>query len=212
MDALFGDLLPHDILARRGKATFTDAFLASDSRRFALAWDGVSGIDPEVVDGEILRAVWTAPNPHFGSAMLLQTAWLATHPAGCDHRHANVGGGARGPGPRRRPTEVRAPAMNEPNGDPSRELLRLRVGDLHWRSVEGEIVALDVANSEYLSINGSGAMLWAALGEGTTQVALVELLRERFDLSPDVAERDVAAFLHDVRAQGLLDGSPAEGA
>ena len=81
MDALFGDLLPHEILARRGKATFTNAFLASPTRQFALEWDGRAGIDPDVVDGETLRAVWTAPNPHFGSAMLLQAAWLAAHPA-----------------------------------------------------------------------------------------------------------------------------------
>jgi len=100
--------------------------------------------------------------------------------------------------------------MSESSATPPGEPLQLRNGDLHWRAVEEEIVALDVANSEYLSINRSGAPLWTALSEGTTRTALVELLGQRFDLRPDAAERDVAAFLDDVRAQGLLKVPPED--
>jgi asparagine synthase (glutamine-hydrolysing) len=95
MQALFGDLLPDEILARRGKATFTDAFLASATRRFAGTWDGRTGIDPDLVDGDVLREVWLGPNPHFGSAMLLQAAWLATQQTACE----NPAGAPRGEAP-----------------------------------------------------------------------------------------------------------------
>ncbi len=95
MRALFGDLLPEETLARRGKATFTDAFMAATTRRFAAAWDGRTGIDPELVDGDVLREVWLSPNPHFGSAMLLQAAWLATQQTACE----NPGGAPRGETP-----------------------------------------------------------------------------------------------------------------
>ena len=78
MRALSSDLLPVEVIERRGKATFGGVFFAATTREFARDWDGQTGIDPELVDGEILRRVWQLPAPHFGSAMLLQTIWLAS--------------------------------------------------------------------------------------------------------------------------------------
>lgn len=101
--------------------------------------------------------------------------------------------------------------MSDPTSTlPEPPPLRLREKDLHWRAVEGEIVALDMSSSEYLSVNGSGALLWDALSNGTTQPALVALLTERFDLAADVAQRDVDAFLTALRTQRLLD-EPTDG-
>jgi asparagine synthase (glutamine-hydrolysing) len=52
------------------------AFWKRESREFAAGWDG-SGVDQAVVDPERLREVWRLPSPLFGSATLLQRAWLA---------------------------------------------------------------------------------------------------------------------------------------
>ncbi|QBX54622.1 asparagine synthase [Nocardioides seonyuensis] len=77
MRAIFGDLLPDAILARRGKAYFNRAFMGEETRAFAESWDG-SGLDPELVDPAVLRAEWLSPFPSAISTPLLQAAWLAS--------------------------------------------------------------------------------------------------------------------------------------
>lgn len=81
MRALFADVLPESLISRRGKAEFSEAIFSIHTRKFAGDWDGRSGIDPGLIDGEALREMWTASQPHSGSAMALQAAWLAGQPA-----------------------------------------------------------------------------------------------------------------------------------
>lgn len=80
MRALFADVLPEALISRRGKAEFSAPMFSNHTRAFAKIWDGRSGIDAELLDGDGLRQVWTAPRPHSGSAMALQAAWLASQP------------------------------------------------------------------------------------------------------------------------------------
>lgn len=91
MRALFTDLLPESILARHGKAEFSEPLFGPETRRFARRWDGRTGIPTELADGEALREVWCGPRPHFLSAMALQSAWLASG----DRRPQAVISGAR---------------------------------------------------------------------------------------------------------------------
>jgi hypothetical protein len=83
--------------------------------------------------------------------------------------------------------------------------LRLRTGELSWREVDGEIVAVDVASSAYLSANPAGAILWQMLAAGTTRDALETRLVETFGIAPSRAEADVAAFLDELSARNLLE-------
>ena len=77
MEALFGDLLPRELVRRRGKAEFGRALWKAEARAFAESWDE-SGVDRELVDPERLRAAWRLPSPRFGANTLLQQAWLTT--------------------------------------------------------------------------------------------------------------------------------------
>ena len=79
MRALFDDVLPDAILARRTKAYFNRAFMGAQTRAFAEAWDG-SGLDPELIDADVLRAEWLSDFPSAVSTPLLHAAWLATTP------------------------------------------------------------------------------------------------------------------------------------
>ncbi len=78
MRALFGGVLPEEIVARRSKAYFNRAFVGEDTRAFAEEWDG-GGVEREWVDPEILRDEWLSEFPSAISTPLLHAAWLHTH-------------------------------------------------------------------------------------------------------------------------------------
>ncbi|WP_210438695.1 asparagine synthase-related protein [Nocardioides xinjiangensis] len=80
MRSLFADVLPEAILSRRSKAYFNRAFMGQATRAFAEQWDG-SGLDPELVDVEVLRAEWLSDFPSAIATPLLHAAWLAATPA-----------------------------------------------------------------------------------------------------------------------------------
>jgi Transglutaminase-like superfamily/Coenzyme PQQ synthesis protein D (PqqD) len=83
--------------------------------------------------------------------------------------------------------------------------LRLRSTGLHWRDVDGEIIALDGDASQYVAANGSGALLWHKLAQGTTRESLVDCLVETFGIDRGQATGDVDAFLASLRAAHLLE-------
>jgi hypothetical protein len=82
--------------------------------------------------------------------------------------------------------------------------LRLRDERLEWRAVAGEIVALDVRDSEYLAVNQSGRRLWEALTLGTNEDELRSILQSTYGLSAEQAGHDVEAFLAELARRDLL--------
>jgi hypothetical protein len=89
--------------------------------------------------------------------------------------------------------------------------LRLRDGDLDWREVEGELVALDLRESRYLAVNRTGQVLWAALADGATPAELVERLVEAFGIERARAKDDVDAFTAELESRGLLAREQSDG-
>ena len=83
--------------------------------------------------------------------------------------------------------------------------LRLRSESLSWRlTVDGEVIALDLAGSRYLSANPAAAQLWARLADGATQHELEAVLVASFGITADAARDDVNDFITDLRARSLL--------
>lgn len=81
---------------------------------------------------------------------------------------------------------------------------KLREGAAAWQQVDGETILLDLAASAYLGANPSGSVLWSALADGATREKLVERLSETFDVTKDLAEADVDAFLRACGDRGFL--------
>jgi hypothetical protein len=75
---------------------------------------------------------------------------------------------------------------------------------LQWRLLEGEVLAIDLANSRYLAVNPSGALLWPLLADGATEEELSKALGEHFGLEPQRAKADVEGFLRWLDSQSLL--------
>ena len=83
--------------------------------------------------------------------------------------------------------------------------LSLRGDDLAWRTVDDELIAIDVRESTYLSANDSGLLMWNALAAGTTKDALTASLVAEYGIDTETASADVDAFLAHLKERGLLD-------
>ena len=84
------------------------------------------------------------------------------------------------------------------------EKLRLNTDAVSWREVDGEVIALRLASSEYLSTNGTGTIVWKALVPGATRRELVEILTAEYGIEAERAGADVDAFVDVLSSCGLL--------
>lgn len=84
--------------------------------------------------------------------------------------------------------------------------LRLRDTDLHWREIDGEVIALEARRSTYLAANGAGTVLWNAMVAGSTRERLADELVRVYGIERERAVADVDGFIAALAEQGLLDG------
>ena len=82
--------------------------------------------------------------------------------------------------------------------------LLLRTDELEWREIDSDIVILDGRDATYLTLNGSGALLWRMLADSATRDELVEALLGVYDVDHSRAAADTDAFLATLAEQGLL--------
>jgi hypothetical protein len=82
--------------------------------------------------------------------------------------------------------------------------MRLRDSGLSSRKVGGEVVVLDLESSQYLTISGSGVLLFELLREEHDLDELVAALLTAFEVDEATAHRDVDAFIADLSDAGLL--------
>lgn len=83
-------------------------------------------------------------------------------------------------------------------------VLEIRREDLDWRQVDEDIVILDGRNASYLTLNGSGALLWRRLAQGSTRDGLVDLLLGTYDVDRLTATADTDLFLKALCERGFL--------
>jgi hypothetical protein len=84
------------------------------------------------------------------------------------------------------------------------DYIQARADDLETRTVENELVLLDLRTQTYLSLNRTGAELWSLMVEGAHREKLVMTLRDRYRLDATSAERDVDALVAQLRNADLL--------
>jgi hypothetical protein len=83
-------------------------------------------------------------------------------------------------------------------------LLRLRQSDLHWREIDGEVIALESRVSRYVATNGAGTVLWRALLAGTTRDGLADELVREYGIDRQRALADAERFLETLNELDLL--------
>lgn len=87
--------------------------------------------------------------------------------------------------------------------------LQLRAEGVEFVDIDHEVVVLDSVQLLYYSVNQSGAHLWSALRAGTTPAQLRRLLVDEHGVSEERAAVDVAEFLEQLDAAGLLERTTA---
>jgi hypothetical protein len=86
---------------------------------------------------------------------------------------------------------------------------RLRVSPSVRASVSPDgLVLLDVQGGMLLASNPIGARVWQLLEEQRSRAEIARCLTVDYDISFEHAERDVAAFIADLAAHGLLVEDP----
>ena len=73
-----------------------------------------------------------------------------------------------------------------------------------WRVYDGEAVILSPDDSMLNTLNAVGTLVWESADGKTPVSAIVARISEEFDVEPERAERDVAAFIEKLCQRGLL--------
>jgi hypothetical protein len=68
-----------------------------------------------------------------------------------------------------------------------------------------ETAILDLETGTYFSVDKIGTHVWGLVQEPTTVARICENLLERYDVSPEVCERDVLAFVERLVEVGLVE-------
>ena len=89
-------------------------------------------------------------------------------------------------------------------------IMKLRLDDITWREIDGDLVILDLRSSTYLTANASGTVLMRQLTEHRTLSQLVRALVDAFNISERRAQEDVLVFVEELGQRGLLDSSGRE--
>lgn len=83
-------------------------------------------------------------------------------------------------------------------------MLRIRDTDLHWREIDGEIIALEAQGSTYVAANRAGTVLWRELAGGATREDLVAALVGAYGIDRGRAAADADRFVAELAEQRLL--------
>jgi hypothetical protein len=82
--------------------------------------------------------------------------------------------------------------------------MKLRVDDLTWREIDGDLVVLDLRSSTYLTANASATVLMKELAQDRTGDELVQALVDAFEIPQTQAAQGVKTFVSELDRRGLL--------
>lgn len=82
--------------------------------------------------------------------------------------------------------------------------------DAAWRRIDGQVAIISLDANRVRLLNGVGSYLWEHC-DGRTPAQLVDDTCARFEVDPEVARREVTAFLDDLLGRGLITVSAPGG-
>jgi Coenzyme PQQ synthesis protein D (PqqD) len=84
--------------------------------------------------------------------------------------------------------------------------LRVNAPQVICETIDGEVIVINLASGTYYSVRGAGADAWEVIqsAPGIDRHAVATVLASRFDRPADLLENDIAAFLDQLRQEGLV--------
>jgi hypothetical protein len=76
--------------------------------------------------------------------------------------------------------------------------------DVVARKLEGEMVLVQMRTNRIFTLNATGSRIWELIESGCDESALVDRLRDEFDVSETMLRREVDSLLTSLRAEGLI--------
>jgi hypothetical protein len=76
-------------------------------------------------------------------------------------------------------------------------------------ALEGSVVVMTLADGKYFELNPIAARIWDELAEPIAISELIDRLLRDYDVDADTCQREVNAWLGEMRTLGLLDESAA---
>jgi hypothetical protein len=86
----------------------------------------------------------------------------------------------------------------------SEERFRINDDNVVHEEVDGEVIAIDLANGCYYSLSGSAPAAWSLLARGASAEELGAALEARFEAEPGAIESAVSDLLDRFRESGLV--------
>ncbi len=87
---------------------------------------------------------------------------------------------------------------------------RFRIGpEIVHEAVDGEVIAIDLANGSYYSLAGSGPVIWGLLGRGASEAEIAAALAVRFEAKQAEIDAAVSVLLGQLQEYGLVVASEA---
>jgi hypothetical protein len=71
-------------------------------------------------------------------------------------------------------------------------------------TVDGELIALSVADGVCYGLNSMGTRIWELLAEPRSVDSLCEQLTREFEISDEACRREALEFLDQLRAEGMV--------
>ena len=83
--------------------------------------------------------------------------------------------------------------------------ISVRAEDVAWKSIDEEVVVLDLRTQRYLCLNRSAAILWPMLIAGACRDELADALARTYDIVAAAASVDVEVLLSQLSERDLLN-------
>jgi coenzyme PQQ synthesis protein D (PqqD) len=82
---------------------------------------------------------------------------------------------------------------------------RFRIGpEIVHETVDGEVIAIDLADGSYYSLAGSGPAIWELLAQGASEAEIGTALAARFEAEEVEISAAVSALLAQLQENGLI--------
>jgi hypothetical protein len=94
----------------------------------------------------------------------------------------------------------------------SQARFRINTENVVHETVDGEVIAIDLANGSYYSLAGCGPEIWTLLLGGAGEAEICGALASSFDAEPEAIRSEVAALIVKLQEAGLVvvDGESAD--